>query len=318
LRRLPLRITLDCNNACGFCAQKGLIGTGVVPFAAALEALRAQADEVTFVGGEPTLVPELAAHIALARELGFKAVGIQTNGRKLADGDYVRTLTKAGLTDIHMSIHGSEPAVHDYHVGVPGAFIELIGGIGQARARGLTIAATTVLTRSNHRVLQSLPRLLKASGVSGWLISIPRVAGALSPKLDRLTPRLGLALPFALAAMSQAAQVGLESWIQGAPACTLGPFATRILLDTPRAYAAVCEGCPSRTYCPGVDPKYLERFHGDELTAKQTPVPGAPPAITRLFVGVGELAPSITPEPAAPIPEVVPEPEVQVTQLGRR
>jgi sulfatase maturation enzyme AslB (radical SAM superfamily) len=310
LQRPSLRLTLDCNNACAFCAQKGLEGAGVSAFEEQLEALRARADEVTFTGGEPTLVPDLPTIIATARGLGFRAIGLQTNGRRLKDGPFLRDLVEAGLTDVHLSIHGSEPAVHDYHTGTPGSFAEVVAALKELRSNSVSTVVTTVLTRSNYRVLGGLPRLLKSTGVVGWTVSIPRVAGTLGRRDDRLTPRLGLAMPFVLAALTDAGKLGLESWITGAPACTLGPFAARLLPEAPRAYAKVCESCPAKRFCPGVDPIYLERFHGDELGLREFPAPGKHAAVTRLFVGVGEIAPpAADPAPAANVP---------LTQLGTR
>lgn len=310
--RPTVRLSLECDNACVFCAQHGLEDAGVSAFVAPLREARASSDEVTFIGGEPTLSPQLPNAIAFARRIGFSRIGIQTNGRRLQDGAFVRTLVESGLTDVHLSIHGAEPAVHDYHTGVPGSFAEMIAGLREVRARNVSAVATTVVTRSNYRVLGALPRLLKSTGVVSWAVTLPRVAGRLSRADDRLTPRLGLAMPFVLAALTDAGKLGLESWIFGAPACTLGPFSARILPDTPRAYAPVCESCPARGYCPGVDPIYLERFQGDELAVREFPAPQKPPPVTGLFVGVGELA------PPAPAPELAPAPDVPLTQLGRR
>jgi hypothetical protein len=178
-----------------------------------------------------------------------------------------------------------------------------------ARAAGLDVAATTVLTRSNFRVLAALPPLLKARGVQAWLIAVPRAAGAAAEAFDRVMPRLGLALPFALHALDGARRLGLEAYVQGAPLCALGPFAERALADEPRAFAEVCEGCPARAGCPGVDARYLARFGGDELAPRDPPAqtgmdvhsasgrssPGGMNVhsdMAAIFVGVGEVAPA--------------------------
>ncbi|MDB4930330.1 MAG: hypothetical protein JWM10_2814, partial [Myxococcaceae bacterium] len=54
-----------------------------------------------------------------------------------------------------------------------------------------------------------------------------------------------------------------------------------------------CEGCPARPRCPGVDARYLRRFHGDELSAARAPASEAPAwgareqALAAMFVGEG-------------------------------
>lgn len=166
--RATVRLGLACDNRCVFCAQDGLRADDVVD----LDAARATSDELTFTGGEPLLDPRLAEHVAAARARGFRRVGVQTNGRRLAAR--AAELARAGLTDVHLSMHGADAAVHDYHVGVDGAFAEATAGLAAARAAGLVVVATTVLTRSNFRVLAPLPRWLAARGVAAWAIEIGR------------------------------------------------------------------------------------------------------------------------------------------------
>ena len=260
-----------CNNGCVFCAQAGV--TGGAPLGEQLEAARREGDEVTLVGGEPTLDPRLAEHVAGARRMGFVRVGLQTNGRRLGEPGYVAELARAGLTDVHLSIHGAESAAHDYHTGVAGSFDAALTGLAAVRASGLTAVVNTVLTRSSFRSLAGMPRVLSSRGVAGWRVSIPRSAGRLSADFDRLMPRLGLAVPFALSALAAGEKLALEVGIAGAPRCLLGEY-TRWALDdlphvsraphtaqgptAPRAFAEACEGCPARAHCPGLDTAYLE------------------------------------------------------------
>jgi hypothetical protein len=300
--RVTARVLLECNNRCVFCGQAGL--QGGAPFEEQLEAARREGNDVTIVGGEPTLDPRLAERIAAARRMGFVRVGLQTNGRRLAEPGFAAELARAGLTDVHLSIHGAESAVHDYHTGIPGSFTEALSGLAAARASGLTVVVVTVLTRSSFRSLAGLPKLLSQRGAAAWLVSIPVSAGRLSAEFDRLMPRLGLAVPFALSALAAGEALGLDVWISGAPRCLLGAYA-RWALDAPqRAFAEVCAGCPARASCPGLDPAYLERFGGDELgpararmEAAPTEAPGHDSPYARLFVGVGELGPPATRPP---------------------
>lgn len=312
--RATLRLTLACDNRCAFCAQRGLETPADASAPAdAFPALRATADELTFVGGEPTLDPGLAGLVAGARAAGFRRIGLQTNGRRLADGACTAALAAAGLTDVHLSLHGADAPLHDYHAGVEGAFDKALLALGAARTQRLDAVVTTVVTRSNFRHLAPLPRLLKGAGVSAWSLAFPRAAGAAAAAFDRLMPRLALATPFVLHALDLALKAGLPAFVQGAPACLLGPFATRLLPEPPRAFGAACTGCAARAGCPGVDPAYLRRFGGDELRSRDAfaPVPGHE-ALRRMFVGTGELAPGTFaahlggPSVAAPAPAAAP------------
>ena len=291
-RRATVEVLRACNNTCVFCGQDGLGAAEREAPETSLAALRAAHDDVTFVGGVPTLDVRLAEKVGRAASLGFRNIGVQTNGSRMADPTYTASLARAGLTDVHVSLHGADAAVHDYHTGRPGSWGEVLAAVAAAKASGLVVVATTVLTRSNFRVLAAIPELLVSSGLSAWCVSVPSVAGRASALRDRVVPRLGLAIPFALQALARASSLGLPSFIVGAPLCLLGPFAARALSLASRSYAPVCDACPVRSACPGLDPVYLSRFEGDELFPRVAGVADDGPASLRaMFVGPGELAP---------------------------
>jgi hypothetical protein len=300
-RRVALQLDTTCDNHCEFCAQDGLaLALPDVP--AALAGARAEADELTFVGGEPTLHDALPQWIAHARTLGFTAVGVQTHGRRLADAALLERLHLAGLADVHLSIHGASARAHDYHVGIEGAFVAVKAALANLRARAVPVVVTTVLTRSNMRVLAELPTLLASSGVAAWCIEVPVAAGRAALAFDRVIPRLPLALPFALHALDRAHRLGLPAAIAGAPSCLLGPFAAR-RPTPPRTFAEPCESCGARASCAGVDPLYVARWGVADLRpVAEVAIEPLPAALARMFVGVGpraEHSPALAISPAA-------------------
>ena len=204
-------------------------------------------DELTFIGGEPTLLGDaLIAAVASARAAGFRRVGVQTNGRLLAPlaapagrrrpHRRPRLAPRRGRLNPRLS--------HRRHRQLRRPARRRAR---RARAAGLVIVATTLVTRSSFRTLAPLPSLLRAQGVGGWTLALPLVAGAAAQAFNRVVPRLGLALPFALHALDAARRLELPAWIRGAPRC-LGPFAGDTLDegDAPRAFAPRCDGCPAR------------------------------------------------------------------------
>lgn len=296
--RSTLRLLSLCGNRCVFCAQRGgaALHLGPEELTAGLRALRSQGfDEVSFTGGDPTEHEGLLGAVEAARSEGFVSVGVQTHGRRLREGGLAADLARAGLTDVHLSLHGLGPALHDHHTGVPGSFAESAAGMGAARGAGLTVVVNTVLTRSNGRSLGELGGWLGARGVAAWCVSVPRVAGALRGRFDPVFPRLGVLMPHALHALASAQRDGVATFVRGAPGCLLGPFASRCLPDTPRAYEpSRCEGCAGRGACCGLDPVYLSRFRGDELSPARAPkgaavFTGRDASLSRMFVGEGPL-----------------------------
>ena len=294
VRRATVRLLDDCDNACTFCGQAGRSSSPIEDedFSRALDEARASSDAITFVGGEPTLDPSLVDRVAAARAKGFRRVGLQTHGRRLEDAALVSSLARAGLTDAHLSIHGAEPAVHDYHTGVDGSLRASLAAMAALRANGITVVVTTVVTRSNFRNLAAIARLVGARGVPAWLLAMPRVAGRAASAFDRVVPRLGLAVPFALHAMEAARAAGVATWIRGAPLCLLGPFASRALAESNeerRAFGAPCERCDARSSCGGVESDYLQRFGDGELAARDAVALQDDDDLRAMFVGAGVL-----------------------------
>ena len=300
-RRATLDLLTTCNNRCVFCATDGLPAVApraldaVIP---ALDALAPQHTAITFTGGEPTLHDALPELIAAARDRGFTRIGIQSNGRRLREHGYAGALHDAGLTDVHLSLHGLGSVIHDHHTGVDGSFVESADGLAAARQAGLTTVVTTVLTRSNARSLTALAPWLAAQAVAAWCIAVPCTAGRLHTAFDRVSPRLAMAMPHALHALATAQQKGVTTFLRGAPLCLLGPFAARSLPDPPGAFDPTrCDGCPARARCPGVDARYLQRFGGDELSPSRAPTAPAKSftsreqALAAMFVGEGPNGP---------------------------
>lgn len=276
-----------CTNACVFCAHVDAPSLDLERWYAS------GARAVTFTGGEPTLVPEvLLEAVSLSRAVGFSSIGVQTNGHAFAA--LAAPLAARGLTDVHLSVHGPSAAAHDYHTGQEGSFETLWLAAGAARRAGLKVIATTVLTRSNYRVLSEMATLLRARDVAAWQLSVPHARGRAQKDFDRVYPRLGMAIPFALHALESARRVQLPAYIEGAPLCLLGPLAARAITSPPRAFHARCDACDARAKCPGVDALYLARFDGDELRPREVPasMADAEPHASR-FAGPGALAPRI-------------------------
>jgi MoaA/NifB/PqqE/SkfB family radical SAM enzyme len=300
-RRATLSLLTDCNNRCVFCAPDGLptiAPRAIADLLRALDELALKHDAITFTGGEPTLHPDLPAVIAAARARGFARIGLQTHGRRLSESGYADALRDAGLTDVHLSLHGLGSAIHDHHTGVEGSFLESSAGLHAARRAGITTVVTTVLTRSNARSLPALAPWIAAQNIAAWTVAVPRTAGRLTASFDRVSPRLGMAMPYALHALATAQRKGVAVFLRGAPLCVLGPFAGRSLPDEVQAFdPRACNGCPARPRCPGVDARYLERFGGDEISPSRAPIDPPRPfsgqevALAAMFVGEGPAGP---------------------------
>lgn len=230
---------------------------------------------------------EIAAWAMAARAAGFSRV-MQAIGPEGLDAEGIARARAAGIDGLHVALWAADAAAHDFHAEVQGSLRATVATLRAARVERVPVVVTTVLTRSNARVLPALPGLLADVAVAGWRVVVPAVAGTFAARFDALVPRLALALPFALQAIVAAERAGVPAGLAGAPLCLLGPLRERVVPARARAYAGACEGCPGRAECPGVDAAYLRRFAGDELSPRALRAADGRPGghvLSRMFSG---------------------------------
>jgi MoaA/NifB/PqqE/SkfB family radical SAM enzyme len=101
-------VTRRCNLSCGYCTEYDLT-SDPIPFEVLKERFQKLRDlrawALSFMGGEPTLHPDLLRLVALARTLGFRRRMLTTNGLLLTDA-LIDGLNEAGLTDMTVSVDG--------------------------------------------------------------------------------------------------------------------------------------------------------------------------------------------------------------------
>ena len=171
-RYVVISIWFGCNNRCTICMlgdMKGkLPAIGFDQFRRVLYQIRNEGRfrNLILSGAEVTTFDELDRYVQFAASLGwFKKIQIQTNGRRLADKEYIRHLVDCGVNEFFVSIHGPEE-VHDAVARVPGAFQETLEGIRKLEAFDVNVITNTVLTTANLRDIPALFALLLRARVS--------------------------------------------------------------------------------------------------------------------------------------------------------
>lgn len=67
-------------------------------------------NSIQFSGGEPTVREDLPELVAMAKELGFHHIEVNTNGIRIAkDKDYLKRLIDAGLSTLYLQFDGMKP-----------------------------------------------------------------------------------------------------------------------------------------------------------------------------------------------------------------
>jgi len=209
-----IALGLTCNNACVFCAQGELSAQRPGRPEVRLDAIEPN-DVVAFVGGEPTLDEELPALVRGADARGARRIIVQTNGRRFAYRAYARVMREASdKLGLDISLHGSTAAMHDYHTQTAGSFQQTALGIRNARAEGIDVGVTIVVTRSNYRHLVEVVHLVRGLGAKAIKFVLAERFGRAVEAADRVVAPLELVEPHLTRAVREAARFGL-GWVVG-------------------------------------------------------------------------------------------------------
>ena len=177
--RMDLALTYRCNNACAHCYNarpRSFPELSTQDWYEILDRLwQLGIPHIVFTGGEPTLRDDLPDLIWHAENNG-QITGLNTNGRKLKDPQYVKTLTDAGLDHVQITLESHLSEIHDQMVCLPGAWQETVTGLRNALASNLYVMTNTTMLKLNSPfmsdTLEFLGKLgLKTIGLNALIYS---------------------------------------------------------------------------------------------------------------------------------------------------
>jgi len=166
--RMDLALTYRCNNDCAHCynaRERDYPEMTTDQWKRVLDRLWELAiPHVVFTGGEPTLrddLPELIAHA----EKNGQITGLNTNGRRLSNADYLQRLVDAGLDHIQITLESHDTQIHDFMVQAKGAWRQTIAGLRNALDSPLFVMTNTTMLRENSAYLADTLDFLGGLGV---------------------------------------------------------------------------------------------------------------------------------------------------------
>ena len=158
--RMDLAITYRCNNDCSHCynaRQRNYPEMSVEQWKKVIDRVwDLRIPHVVFTGGEPTLYNGLVELVAYAEELGL-ITGLNTNGRKLADQQFLNALIEAGLDHVQITLESHDPVIHDRMVAAEGAWAQTVSGLKNVLdSRLYVMTNTTLLTHNKDSIDETL------------------------------------------------------------------------------------------------------------------------------------------------------------------
>lgn len=173
-------ILTRCNLSCRHCyINPDQHGTRRLPIEVVNTWLAAfvrpdRSSNLIFLGGEPTLHPDLAPAVRTARKLGYASITIDTNGYLFHD--ILDRVTPDEVDFFSFSLDGPDAAANDALRG-KGAFDHGIAGIQKAAAKGFQTSLIYTVSSANIDRLAEMPPLLQKLGVKRFFIQVLGLRG---------------------------------------------------------------------------------------------------------------------------------------------
>jgi MoaA/NifB/PqqE/SkfB family radical SAM enzyme len=293
-RRLDLKIGFSCNNNCVFCAQahKRKLGDRTAEeLKKEMEAaLEDGCDEMVFTGGEPTIRKDILELVSHARDLGYRIIQIQSNGRMFSYMGFVRKMVKAGATEFSPAIHGHIKEIHNVQTRSE-SFGQTLQGIKNLKALDQYVITNTVITKYNYRHLPEIAEMLTSLGVNQFQLAFVHPVGnawknfsTVVPKKSKVMPYVHRALDIAKASGHRPGDVMIEAF----PFCFMKgyePFCSEMFIPPAEVRDAgqvikkfeewrrtqgkvkfpQCKRCRYDPICEGPWKEYPEKYGSDEF-----------------------------------------------------
>ena len=169
--RMDLAVTFKCPNNCVHCYAGGPHETEELTTQKWQEVIDILSQIgvfiVTFTGGEPTLREDLPELLQYAQNKGM-VTGLITNGRKLKDKNYVKTLEKAGLDFVQITLESHLPKIHDVITRTEGSWKETVNGIKNSVKSQIYVSTNTTLNKHNASEFMRTIKYIKELGVAAF------------------------------------------------------------------------------------------------------------------------------------------------------
>jgi MoaA/NifB/PqqE/SkfB family radical SAM enzyme len=137
-------------------------------------AQKAPRTNLVFLGGEPTMHPDLHLAVKDAKHLGFKSITIDTNGYL-----FHNILDKIAPDDIDFlsfSLDGATPETNDAIRG-KGSYAKVLEGIKKAVDKNFACSMIYTVSDKNIHELELMPDLVKTLGIKRFFIQVIGMRG---------------------------------------------------------------------------------------------------------------------------------------------
>jgi Fe-coproporphyrin III synthase len=210
-------ILTKCNLTCSHCyinpVQHGNNTLSLETITAWLTLFvnKTQNANLIFLGGEPTLHPDLAPAVKAARKMGYASITIDTNGYLFHD--IVNKIEPDDIDFLSFSLDGANSQTND-NIRGKGCYDQCIAGIQKAVKKGFKTSLIFTVSNENIHELHMMPELVSRLGVNRFFIQVIGIRGksrekSMSSEKDQLQVDLHTWLSLIPKVAAQAADLGI-------------------------------------------------------------------------------------------------------------
>jgi len=204
-RNIFLHILTACNLSCRHCyINPEQHGSNTLDLATITDWLQLfyrkdKQSNIIFLGGEPTLHPDLPQAIRIARKIGYQSITVDTNG--FLHNDLLAKIDPADAV-ISFSLDGPRAEINDPIRG-KNVFSTCTKNLRKAVDAGFEVSVIYTVSSQNIEYLKEMPALLHKLGCRHFFIQVIGLRGkSAAPQTDQHSVSL---------------QVSYEQWIETIP-----------------------------------------------------------------------------------------------------
>ena len=122
--------------------------------------------KVEFTGGEPTIRSDILHLIKLAKDLGYKEIGISTNARMLSYKSFCQKIVEYGVNRITFTLNAHNSKLGDAICRTTGAFNQTIKGVKNIlEYPEVAVSANIVASKLNYKYFKQIGELIYDLGI---------------------------------------------------------------------------------------------------------------------------------------------------------
>lgn len=184
--KMEIELTRECNLKCIHCWNNSSRNAQELPFYLIEREINNAPDtlHIKLTGGEPLLYSSFKNLVDLCKEKGH-LVEIVSNGTQITP-EVVKYLNNK-ISKINISLHGTNPKIHEKITRIPGSYNQTIRSIELMKEQGVNLTINYTVMKENMGDIKDIMHLTKSLGVQGLRLNVLRDCGR-GKRLEKILP----------------------------------------------------------------------------------------------------------------------------------